>query len=67
MLIDISRVIRMLRFVRILPNYFRTGDSNVNRQITTIFLTIIQLVIVSSGILLTFEAPKRLSDMANDA
>ena len=60
--IEISRIIRILRVVRLLNRIFKIdeGDlSSVSRQIYTIFLTILTLVFVTSGVILTFETPKR--------
>lgn len=60
----ICRVLRSLRLIRTINKLFKIGDSDVssvNRQILTIILTIITLIFITSGILLTFEAPKRLT------
>ena len=67
--IEISRILRSLRVIRVINKLFKIGDSDVssvNRQIFTIILTILTLVYVTSGVLLTFEAPYRLYLISND-
>ncbi|KAL4463512.1 hypothetical protein ABPG72_007613 [Tetrahymena utriculariae] len=60
--LNITRIFRFLRVVRYIQKYYKAGDSEfkgVQRQIYIIFLTILSLVIITAGTLLSFEAPKR--------
>ncbi|CAD8072511.1 unnamed protein product [Paramecium primaurelia] len=68
-LINISRVIRFLRVVKTISKYYQVGDNEfggVNKQIYTISLTILTLIIVTAGVLQAFESPKRKELIALD-
>jgi uncharacterized BrkB/YihY/UPF0761 family membrane protein len=58
----IARIMRVVRVVRVLNRIYKIDESDlssVSRQMFTIGLTILTLVLVTSGIILTFEKPKR--------
>ena len=66
-LIDISRIMRIVRVVRLLNRVYKIDESessSVSRQMFTIILTVLTLVFVTSGVILTFEKPKRKQLMA---
>jgi hypothetical protein len=68
-LLNISRILRFLRVVKVINKYYQIGDneySGVSRQIYIITLTVFTLIIVTSGVLYAFEAPKRLEMIALD-
>ncbi len=61
-LMHISRIMRVVRVVRLLNKIYKIDESDlssVSRQMFTIGLTILTLVLVTSGVILTFEKPKR--------
>ena len=59
-LILITRIMRLVRIVKVINRLYKIDQNNVSsvsRQISTIVLTIITLVFVTSGVMLTFEHP----------
>lgn len=49
----------MVRFLNRVYKIDESESSSVSRQMFTIILTILTLVLVTSGVILTFEKPKR--------
>ena len=62
MFIHIARIFRFLRVVRFVFTFNRFGATEVSRQIITIFLTLISLILFSASALEALENPIRKRD-----
>ena len=58
-LFNISMVIRSIRVVRVIHKKLQIGKNEVTRQMFTIFLTVLTLIILSAALIQTFEYPER--------
>jgi hypothetical protein len=58
-LILFSRYVRSISFFLILQRYFKLGQSDVDRQINIVFMTMVLLAYVASGMYAAVENRKR--------
>jgi hypothetical protein len=63
-LIPFSRFLRAMTFVIILSRYFKLGQTDVDRQINIVFMTMVLLTYISSGMYAIVENSKRESGMS---
>jgi Ion channel len=61
-LIPFSRYLRAMIFVIILSRYFKLGQTDVDRQINIVFMTMVLLAYISSGMYAIVENIKRGKD-----
>jgi len=61
-LIPFSRFLRAMTFVIILSRYFKLGQTDVDRQINIVFMTMVLLTYISSGMYAIVENSKRESE-----
>eukprot|EP01022_Parablepharisma_sp_SALTPOND_P016481 TRINITY_DN2420_c0_g1_i1.p1 TRINITY_DN2420_c0_g1~~TRINITY_DN2420_c0_g1_i1.p1 ORF type:complete len:1016 (+),score=87.41 TRINITY_DN2420_c0_g1_i1:1170-4217(+) len=57
-----SRLSRIIKFVGFIPKRFKLGDTEVNRQIMTIVLTLLSIIYISAGIFQLVENEQRSSE-----
>ena len=58
--LSISRYIRSVYFCVVFIRYYELGDGDVDRQIKVIVMTLILMVIVSSGVFVEIENSQNL-------
>jgi hypothetical protein len=65
MLFNISVVLRSVRVVHVIRKALQTGKNEVTRQLMTIGLTVLTLIVLTAALIQTFEQPYR-QDIIND-
>jgi hypothetical protein len=58
-LIHFSRYVRSITFFLILQRYFKLGQSDVDRQINIVFMTMVLLTYIASGLYAVVENQRR--------
>jgi len=61
--IGASRLSRIIKFVGFIPKRFKIGDTDVNRQIMTIVLTLLSIIYISAGLFQIVENEYRSQEM----
>ena len=65
MIFNISVVLRSVRVVHVIRKALQTGKNEVTRQLMTIGLTVLTLIVLTAALIQTFEQPYR-QDIIND-
>ena len=61
-LIPFSRYMRAMNFVIIVSRYFKLGTTDVDRQINIVFLTMVLLAYISTGMYMVVENIQRFDE-----
>ena len=64
--LSISRYIRSVYFCVVIIRYHELGDGDVDRQIKVIVMTLILMVVVSSGVFVEIENSQNLIELSKD-